>query len=221
LRAPFVDPHRHAVGREVAQGASASRRRERAKEAPHGAVAWTARVRFPPGYAPDLNLDALIRNVVRQRGTSRRPLRRSEHLRHRVASDLAAIKAYRRRVRSFFADESAASTMTCSATHLDGELRPTARISSRHASSLRPRRAAAVAPLASALALHEDRARPESRLSVELHYATAPSPVRESRASPSRNHRRPIRMRLLRNGSRRDPARFGAARALKTPRPWD
>ena len=43
---------------------------------------------------------------MRQRGTSKTPLRRNESLRARVESDLAAIKADRVLLRSFFQAES-------------------------------------------------------------------------------------------------------------------
>jgi len=63
---------------------------------------------FLPGYAPDLNPDEFVWNHLRQKGTSKIPLRKNEALRDRVASDLAAIKKSKPLVRSFFRAESVA-----------------------------------------------------------------------------------------------------------------
>ncbi len=57
---------------------------------------------FLPGYAPDLNPDEFVWNHLRQRGVTKTPLRQNESLRDRVERDLAAIKARRALVRSFF-----------------------------------------------------------------------------------------------------------------------
>jgi transposase len=57
---------------------------------------------FLPGYAPDLNPDEFVWNHMRQRGTSKIPLKRNESLRKRVKKDLAHIKARPGLVRSFF-----------------------------------------------------------------------------------------------------------------------
>lgn len=65
---------------------------------------------FLPGYAPDLNPDEFVWNDLRQRGTSKRPLRKGESLRARVEADLAAIKADRVRVQSYFKAQSVAYT---------------------------------------------------------------------------------------------------------------
>jgi transposase len=61
---------------------------------------------FLPGYAPDLNPEEFVWHHMRQRGTSKTPLRRNESLRARVESDLATIKADRVLLRSFFQAES-------------------------------------------------------------------------------------------------------------------
>jgi len=63
---------------------------------------------FLPGYAPDLNPDEFVWNYLRQKGTSKIPLRKNEQLRDRVTSDLAAIKKSKPLVRSFFRAESVA-----------------------------------------------------------------------------------------------------------------
>jgi len=57
---------------------------------------------FLPGYAPDLNPDEFVWNHLRQKGVSRKPLRRGESLAARVKADLAAIQADPGLVRSFF-----------------------------------------------------------------------------------------------------------------------
>jgi transposase len=61
---------------------------------------------FLPGYAPDLNPDEFVWNHLRQKGTSKTPLRKNEALRDRVAADLAAIKNSKPLVRSFFRPKS-------------------------------------------------------------------------------------------------------------------
>jgi transposase len=65
---------------------------------------------FLPGYAPDLNPDEFVWNHLRQRGVTKKPLWKNESLRSRVESDLAAIKADRPLVRSFFRASSVAYT---------------------------------------------------------------------------------------------------------------
>lgn len=57
---------------------------------------------FLPTYAPELNPDELVWNYMKGRGTVKRPLRHKESLKHRVTSDLRAIKRNRKLVRSFF-----------------------------------------------------------------------------------------------------------------------
>lgn len=57
---------------------------------------------FLPGYAPDLNPDEFVWNHMRQRGTSKTPLKRNESLRKRVKKDLAHIQGHPGLVRSFF-----------------------------------------------------------------------------------------------------------------------
>jgi len=63
---------------------------------------------FLPGYAPDLNPDEFVWNHLRQQGVTKRPLRRNESLRARVEADLAAIKADRTLLKSFFTAASVA-----------------------------------------------------------------------------------------------------------------
>jgi len=57
---------------------------------------------FLPGYAPELNPDEFVWNHLRQRGTSKKPLKRNESLRGRVETDLRAIQKDRPLVRAFF-----------------------------------------------------------------------------------------------------------------------
>ena len=57
---------------------------------------------FLPGYAPDLNPDEFVWNHLRQKGVTKTPLRQNESLHVRVEADLAAIKADRKLLRSFF-----------------------------------------------------------------------------------------------------------------------
>jgi len=57
---------------------------------------------FLPGYAPDLNPDEFVWNHLRQKGVSKKPLKRGESLPARVTADLAAIQADPPLVRSFF-----------------------------------------------------------------------------------------------------------------------
>jgi len=66
---------------------------------------------FLPGYAPELNPDEFVWNHLRQRGTSKKPLRQNESLAARVKSDLSAIKSDRSLVRSIFYAPSVAYTM--------------------------------------------------------------------------------------------------------------
>ena len=63
---------------------------------------------FLPGYAPDLNPDGFVWNYLRQKGTSKTPLRKNESLRERVETDLAGVQADRPLVRSFFCADSVA-----------------------------------------------------------------------------------------------------------------
>lgn len=57
---------------------------------------------FLPPYAPDLNPDEFVWGHLKQNGTSKKPLHKNEALRTRVESDLAAIRANKPLVRSFF-----------------------------------------------------------------------------------------------------------------------
>jgi len=65
---------------------------------------------FLPGYAPELNPDEFVWNHLKRQGVSKKPLRRDEALRSRVAADLAAIQSSRALVRSFFLAPSVAYT---------------------------------------------------------------------------------------------------------------
>lgn len=65
---------------------------------------------FLPTYSPELNPDELVWNNLRQRGTSKKPLKKNESLKERVRDDLARIKKDSELVRSFFHAESVAYT---------------------------------------------------------------------------------------------------------------
>lgn len=66
---------------------------------------------FLPGYAPDLNPDEFVWNHLRQKGVTKKPLRKGESLRARVETDLAELKANPVMVRSFFRAPSVAYVM--------------------------------------------------------------------------------------------------------------
>jgi transposase len=57
---------------------------------------------FLPGYAPELNPDEFVWNHLKRQGVSKKPLKKGESLKARVADDLANIKKNRGLVRSFF-----------------------------------------------------------------------------------------------------------------------
>jgi transposase len=57
---------------------------------------------FLPPYAPDLNPDEFVWSYAKSNGVSKKPLRRNESLKERVAADLKAIQQDRRLVKSFF-----------------------------------------------------------------------------------------------------------------------
>lgn len=57
---------------------------------------------FLPPYAPDLNPDEFVWQYAKTNGVAKKPLARNESLRERVATDLKAIKAQPKLVRSFF-----------------------------------------------------------------------------------------------------------------------
>ena len=65
---------------------------------------------FLPGYAPELNPDEFVWNHLKTNGVAKKPLRKNESLRARVEADLAAIRADRALVRSFFRAPSVAYT---------------------------------------------------------------------------------------------------------------
>lgn len=65
---------------------------------------------FLPGYAPELNPDEFVWNHLKQQGVSKKPLRQSESLRHRVHADLLDIRSRPALVRSFFKAPSVAYT---------------------------------------------------------------------------------------------------------------
>lgn len=65
---------------------------------------------FLPTYSPELNPDELVWNNLRQRGTSKTPLKKNESLKERVRGDLARIKNDRVLVRAFFRAECVAYT---------------------------------------------------------------------------------------------------------------
>lgn len=57
---------------------------------------------FLPPYAPDLNPDEFVWQYAKTNGVAKRPLHQGESLKQRVTSDLTAIQANRKLVRSFF-----------------------------------------------------------------------------------------------------------------------
>ena len=57
---------------------------------------------FLPPYAPDLNPDELVWQYAKTNGVARKPLKQNESLKQRVETDLAAIKAKPKLLRSFF-----------------------------------------------------------------------------------------------------------------------
>jgi transposase len=57
---------------------------------------------FLPPYAPDLNPDEFVWQYAKTNGVAKKPLKRNESLKERVAGDLSAIKANSELVRSFF-----------------------------------------------------------------------------------------------------------------------
>jgi transposase len=61
---------------------------------------------FLPPYAPDLNPDEFVWQYVKTNGVSKKPLRKNESLRQRVAQDLAALKKNKKLLQSFFLAES-------------------------------------------------------------------------------------------------------------------
>ena len=63
---------------------------------------------FLPPYAPDLNPDEFVWQHTKTNGVAKKPLRKGESLRQRVAQDLAKVKASRKLVRSFFGAASVA-----------------------------------------------------------------------------------------------------------------
>lgn len=63
---------------------------------------------FLPPHAPDLNPDEFVWNHIKRHGLSKRPLRRNEYLKRRVARDLRAIQRNTELVMSFFKAESVA-----------------------------------------------------------------------------------------------------------------
>ncbi len=63
---------------------------------------------FLPPYAPDLNPDEFVWNHLRQKGVSKKPLRKNESLRNRVIEDLDNVQRDKDLVRSFFDADSVA-----------------------------------------------------------------------------------------------------------------
>ena len=57
---------------------------------------------FLPPYAPDLNPDEFVWQYAKTNGVAKKPLKQNESLKQRVETDLAAIKAKPKLVRSFF-----------------------------------------------------------------------------------------------------------------------
>ena len=65
---------------------------------------------FLPPYAPDLNPDEFVWNYMKNTGVSKKPLKKNESLRERVAQDLADLSRNATLVGSFFLAESVAYT---------------------------------------------------------------------------------------------------------------
>lgn len=68
---------------------------------------------FLPGYAPDLNPDELVWSHVKRTGVARRPLRKGEKLRDKIALQLAELKKAPHLIRSFFQASSVAYIADC------------------------------------------------------------------------------------------------------------
>ncbi len=62
----------------------------------------TLELHFLPPYAPDLNPDEFVWQDAKTNGVAKKPLKQNESLKERVQSDLSAIKAKPKLVRSFF-----------------------------------------------------------------------------------------------------------------------
>jgi transposase len=60
------------------------------------------RAEWLPPYAPDLNPDEFVWQYAKTNGVAKKPLKENESLKQRVETDLAAIKAKPKLVRSFF-----------------------------------------------------------------------------------------------------------------------
>jgi transposase len=68
---------------------------------------------YLPGYAPDLNPDELVWSHVKRTGVARRPLRKGEKLRDKIAMQLADLKKAPHLIRSFFLAPSVAYIADC------------------------------------------------------------------------------------------------------------
>jgi transposase len=66
---------------------------------------------FLPPYAPDLNPDEFVWHYAKSQGVSKKPLKKNEALKDRVAQDLSAIKKNKRLASSFFHSKSVAYTL--------------------------------------------------------------------------------------------------------------
>ena len=67
-----------------------------------GACRGELELHFLPPYAPDLNPDEFVWQYAKTNGVAKKPLKQNESLKQRVETDLAAIKAKPKLVRSFF-----------------------------------------------------------------------------------------------------------------------
>lgn len=65
---------------------------------------------FLPGYAPELNPDEFVWNLLKKQGVTKKPLLQNESLRQRVNADLLGIQSRPGLVRSFFKAPSVAYT---------------------------------------------------------------------------------------------------------------
>ena len=70
-------------------------------------------LRFLPGYAPELNPDELAWSHVKRTGVARRPLRKGEKLREKIAEQLSLLRQMPDLIRSFFQAPSVAYIGDC------------------------------------------------------------------------------------------------------------
>jgi len=71
------------------------------------------KLRFLPGYAPELNPDELVWSHMKRNGTAKRPLAKNESLQDRIEGDLFEIQSNPTLVRSFFGAADVAYISDC------------------------------------------------------------------------------------------------------------